>query len=119
MLAWRGPFDPEAFSLDQIYALLKRKFYRRPKKSIGASKIENKPVLPVRKSPEVDVIKFMLTALRGEPTPEVPQIRIAPGTALPLELTDRERELILKHSFAPDPHASVANCSTCRKAGGR
>lgn len=28
--------------------------------------------------------------------------RIASGTALPLKLTDRERELILKHSFAPD-----------------
>ncbi|MBX5495653.1 MAG: hypothetical protein IRZ15_09995 [Bryobacteraceae bacterium] len=26
----------------------------------------------------------------------------APGTTLPLKLTDREPELILKHSFAPD-----------------
>jgi hypothetical protein len=29
MLAWRGPFDPEAFSLDTINALLKRTFHRR------------------------------------------------------------------------------------------
>jgi hypothetical protein len=43
----------------------------------------------------------MLTALQGKPTPEVPRTRIAPGTTLPLELTDRERELILKQSFAP------------------
>jgi hypothetical protein len=36
---------------------------------------------------------------RGEPAPEVPKKRIAPGTAA---LTDRERELILKQSFAPE-----------------
>lgn len=44
----------------------------------------------------------MLAALQGKPTPEVPRTRIATGTTLPLELTDRERELILKHSIAPD-----------------
>ncbi|MCX6623719.1 MAG: plasmid pRiA4b ORF-3 family protein [Acidobacteria bacterium] len=29
MLEWRGPFDPEAFSLDKINASLKRTFHRR------------------------------------------------------------------------------------------
>lgn len=49
------------------------------------------------------LIKFMLAALQqGKPTPEVSRTRIAPGTTLPLELSDRERELILEHSFAPD-----------------
>jgi hypothetical protein len=52
---------------------------------------------------EIDhLTKFMLAALQGRPTPEVPRKRIAPGTMLRLELTDRERELILKYSFAPD-----------------
>lgn len=30
MLAWRGPFDPEAFALHAVNASLKRTFYRRP-----------------------------------------------------------------------------------------
>lgn len=30
MLAWRGPFDPEALSLEAVNASLKRTFYRRP-----------------------------------------------------------------------------------------
>jgi Plasmid pRiA4b ORF-3-like protein len=32
-LAWRGPFDAEAFSLRRINALLKKRFYRRRKSS--------------------------------------------------------------------------------------
>jgi hypothetical protein len=36
----------------------------------------------------------------GGPAQDVPRKRIAPGTTLPLELTDRERDLILKNSFA-------------------
>ena len=95
MLAWRGPFDPEAFPLDEINASLSRSLNRRV-----ASK---RAALVASSSPDVDhLTKFMLAALRGEPTPEVPKMRIAPGTTLPLELSDRERELILKHSFAPD-----------------
>ena len=51
---------------------------------------------------EIDhLAEFMSSALQGRPTPDVPRIRVAPGTLLPLELTDRERQLILKHSFAP------------------
>lgn len=76
MLAWRGPFDPEEFPLDRINVSLKRTFYRRP---------------PAKRA-----------APQGGPTPDVRKKRIAPGTALPLELTDRERDLILKHSFAEE-----------------
>ena len=95
MLAWRGPFDPEAFSLNRINASLKRTFHRRA---------ASKRVTPAASTdPDVGhLTKFMLAALRGEPTPETPKKRIAPGTTLPLELTDRERELILKKSLAPD-----------------
>ncbi len=93
MLAWRGPFDPEEFSLDRVNASLKRTFYRRPAARRAA---------PVANSDsEVDrLAKFMLTALRGGPAQELPKKRIAPGMTLPLELTARERDLILKHSFA-------------------
>jgi hypothetical protein len=95
MLAWRGAFDPEAFSIETTNASLKRTFHRRsPAKKIVAT---------VAADGNIDhLTKFMLAALQGKPTPEVPRTRIAPGTTLPLELTDRERELILEHSFAPD-----------------
>jgi hypothetical protein len=95
MLAWRGPFDPEEFPLDRINASLKRTFYRRPAAKRAA---------PIGKpNSEVDrLAKIMLTALQGGPAQDVLKKRIAPGTALPLELTDRERDLILKHSFAEE-----------------
>lgn len=94
-LAWRGDFDAEAFSLVGINASLKRTFHRRTASKRAAPAAST--------DAEVDhLTKFMLAALRGEPTPEVPKRRIAPGTALPLELTDRERELILKQSLTPD-----------------
>lgn len=94
MLAWRGAFDPEAFSIDSVNASLKRTFQRRaPAKRAAATVADH----------EVEELKnLMLAALQGHPTPDVPTKRVAPGTALPLELTDRERELVLKHSFAPD-----------------
>lgn len=37
MLAWRGPFDPEAFSLNAINALLARTFHRRAASRRAAS----------------------------------------------------------------------------------
>jgi hypothetical protein len=38
MLAWRGPFDPEAFSIEAINASLKGTFHRRaPAKKAAAT----------------------------------------------------------------------------------
>jgi len=95
MLAWRGPFNPEEFSVDRVNAALERTFYRPPpaKRAVQAEK----------PNPEVEQLaKFVLAALHGGPTQDVPRKRIAPGTTLTLELTDRERDLILKHSFAEE-----------------
>ncbi|MCZ2149651.1 MAG: plasmid pRiA4b ORF-3 family protein [Bryobacterales bacterium] len=95
LLAWRGPFDPEEFPLDRINASLKRSFYRRP---------AAKPALPaVEPNPEMDhLAQFIRAALQGGIPPDIPKTRIAPGSTLPLELTDRERDLILKQSFAEE-----------------
>jgi hypothetical protein len=102
-LAWRGPFDPEAFSLEAINAALKRTFYRRPKSIIPRAKAEGSVTPDAGEDPDVEhLTRFMLAAVRGGSTEAVPKTRIAPGTTLPLELTVRERELILNHSFAPD-----------------
>ena len=111
MLARRGPFDPEEFLLDRINASMKRTFYRRPAAKRAA---------PTGKSnSEVDrLAKFMLTALQGGPTPDVPKKRIAPGTALPLELTDRERDLIL-NTRSPRKTSRAASESFLRLASQR
>lgn len=101
-LAWRGPFDPEAFPLDQIDAALKRAFYRRPQAKRAVPIGEAQPGAGEAK-PGVDrLTNFLLNALRGGATPALPKKRIAPGTSLPLALTDRERDLILKYSFAEE-----------------
>jgi hypothetical protein len=44
----------------------------------------------------------MKAALGGAPASGEVRKRVARGTALPLELTDRQRELILENTFAPD-----------------
>ncbi len=73
------------------------------KKKANARTAAKREPAPEGSDHEIDHLKeFMLAALQGRQTPDVPKKRIAPGTALPLKLTDQERELILKRSFAPD-----------------
>lgn len=74
MLDWRGPFDSELFSVEDVNAKLRKRFRSRPKKSGG-------PSLPpelVDVAPPQDVGKFSLV------------------------LTGRECELIRNESFAPE-----------------
>jgi hypothetical protein len=44
----------------------------------------------------------MLHLINHFPLPQSARKRISPGSTVPLELNDRERELILKHSLAGD-----------------
>ena len=74
MLDWRGPFDPEVFSLTDVNAKLRKRFRTRPKKPKPSS----------------------LPSVPAEAAPKVP-----PG-GLVLSLTGRECELIRDQSFAPD-----------------
>jgi hypothetical protein len=93
MLAWRGRFDPEAFSIKAANAAL-AKLHRAPRarkaSAAGAARHTQ------------DLTKLMrLAAVEGRLTARIAKTRVAPGTALPLELTGQERELILNNSFAP------------------
>lgn len=100
MLAWRGPFDPETFSIESINAAVKRSFYRRPPNS--KLRVTERQTAPPADDPAVaKLTETMQALLRGNAIAEVARKRVAPGTKLPLELTDRECDLILKHSFAP------------------
>jgi hypothetical protein len=70
MLAWRGPFDSEAFSVDSVNASLKRSFYRRPANS-------TRQTTPPASDPAVaELTDTMLALLRGNAIAEVPRKRI-------------------------------------------
>ena len=95
LLAWRGPFDPEAFSLRSINAELSRQFHRR--------RAAAKAVAPAELAGTMSRKKTAQPAAASWQSPrDVGRKRIAPGTKLPLELTSQERELILNRSCAPD-----------------
>ncbi len=73
MLDWRGPFDPEAFSLEEVNAQLRKRF-RVQKKKVAAS------------SPPADT---------ADAVPE------SHAAKLTLALTGRECELLREDSLAP------------------
>jgi len=73
MLSWRGKFDPEAFSVDQVNAKLRKRFRSRPRKSVAPSL----PSVPANRDPEQQTRTLLFT------------------------LTGRECELIRDRSFAP------------------
>ncbi len=82
MIQWRGPFDPEAFSVEKINRQLEKKFRPVRQKAGPAS---------------------LLQALLSWPAapPQQERIRIKPTETVPLELNERERELI-QNTFADD-----------------
>ncbi len=96
MLQWRGPFDPEAFSLTALNQQLQKKFHSlRKKATMHASPPEN---TTTDRSPDSALLLPRL--LTGSGTPPKDRKRIRPDEKVPLELNHRERELILNHSLA-------------------
>jgi hypothetical protein len=92
MLRWRGPFDPEAFPLDRINATLAA----RP--GLGRRRA---PELPQAIRAPVPVMKPQTRRTLGL-TRGRKRIIILPGTPVRLELTPRDRELVLEHTFADE-----------------
>lgn len=94
MLQWRGPFDPESFSLAAINHQLQKKF-RSVRKAAA-----------MRVSPPENTATDRASAARPFLTtsgiPPQDRKRIRPDEKVPLELSDRERELIPKHSLADE-----------------
>lgn len=95
MIAWRGPLNPEAFSIEKVNKQLEKKFRPARKRAVpGAS--DSKPTL----SPQA---KQVLEAILSKSTfPEQKRIRIQPNEKVLLELNERERELILEHTLADE-----------------
>lgn len=95
MMSWRGPFDPEAFSIEKVNKQLEKKFRPVRKRAVRAASV-SKPAL----SPQT---KQVLKAILSKPvSPVQRRIRIQPNEEVPLELNESERELILEHTFADE-----------------
>ncbi len=98
MLQWRGPFDPESFSLVAANQQLQKKF--RPVRNTGAAPILPQQNIATNRGPDLPLLARSLLVRSGIPTKD--RKRIRPDEKVPLELNDRERDLILKHSFADE-----------------
>lgn len=95
MMAWRGSFNPEAFSIEKVNKQLEKKFRPARKRAVPAAS-DSKPTL----SPQA---KQVLETIPSKPAfPEQKRIRIQPNEKVLLELNERERELILEHTFADE-----------------
>ncbi len=101
LLEWRGPFDPEAFSLDSINRQLRG--IRNPRgKSSTPSRTPTDLARVLASSPEFQELARKVFSVLSMPQGLPERKKILPGEKVPIELSERERELILHHSFA-DP----------------
>ena len=89
---WRGPFDSEAFSVEKVNQELARKF--RSKRKLGAPRSKT-----VKLTPSVNANRLTTTLLRAV-IPQKQRIPIKADATVPLELNQRERDLIIAHTFA-------------------
>jgi hypothetical protein len=100
MREWIDSFDPEAFSIDAVNKKL-RKIFGAPRKPNSAGVAKRKTIIA---KPNMDDLRAAVDVLRAafEPFPDKSRQPIRPDQELPLELSDRERKLILKHAFADE-----------------
>ena len=94
VIMWRGPFDSEEFSVEKINQELAEKFGSRPKTGAPRSAVA-RPKLSVKAN------RLAKTFIR----PVIPQRQRIPVKAdetVPLELNQRERDLIISHTFADE-----------------
>ena len=92
MMMWRGPFDSEAFSVEKVNQELARKF--RSKHKAGALRSKT-----VKLRPPVNTNRLTTTLMRAV-IPQKQRSPIKADETVPLELNQRERDLIISHTFA-------------------
>ena len=95
MMAWRGPFDPEAFLIEKVNKQLEKKFRIVRKRAVPDPNAP-KPKL----TPEAE--KLLKAIVSRSELPQKKRVHIKPNEKVPLELNERERELILEHTFADE-----------------
>jgi hypothetical protein len=95
LMMWRGPFASEAFSIEKVNQELQRKF-RPPRKPALPQSTTAGP----RWSPKRGwVLPVRVSTL---PLPQRQRIPVKPDETVPFELNQRERDLILSHTFADE-----------------
>jgi hypothetical protein len=99
MMGWRGPFDPEAFSIERVNQELEKKF-RPVHRRTSPGRVSAKPEPPREALDKTAQLLKGLMAGAGERQEK--RVRIKPNETIPLELNARERELILSHTFADE-----------------
>ncbi len=94
-MAWRGPFDPEASSVEKVNGELEKKFRPVRKRAIQQPTDANHG--------SSAKAELLLQAILSKPVfPRKERIRIKANETVPLKLNERERELILSHTFADE-----------------
>ena len=94
LMLWRGQFDPEEFSVEKVNQELAKKFRSKSKLSAPRSAIATPKGLVNNHG----MIKTLITPIipRAQRTP------VKSGETVPLELNQRERDLIISHTFADE-----------------
>ena len=100
MREWTDSFDPKAFSLEAVNQRM-RKVFRSRCKPQAAGVAKRKSTMD---KPNMADMRAAVQTLRAAfpPSPSKQRQRIRPGQEVPLELSDRERELILEHALADE-----------------
>jgi len=100
MRDWIDSFDAQTFSIDGVNKKL-RQIFRAPRKPNSAGVARPKPIMA---KPNIDDLRAAAQALQAtfDLPCSKPHHRILPDQEVPLELTDRERELILEHALADE-----------------
>jgi hypothetical protein len=88
MMMWRGPFDAEEFAVAKVNQELTKKFRSRPK-GAPRSKLSAKANR---------LTKTFITPI----IPQRQRIPVKEHETVPLELDERERDLIISHTFADE-----------------
>lgn len=96
-MMWRGPFDAEEFSVEKVNQKLAKKFPSRTK--AAPRSITSTPKLSAKAN---RLTKTFITPI----TPQRQRIPVKEDETVPLELNERERDLIITHTFADE---SVTN----------
>lgn len=94
VMRWRGPIDPEEFSIEKVNQELARKFRSKPKPGSLCSS----PPIPKLSANANRLIRTSVTPV----LPQRQRIPVNPDGAVPLELNRRERDLIISHTFADE-----------------
>lgn len=100
-MPWRGSFNPEAFSVAKVNRELARKFRTVRKKTVRSAVPQPGTAKDAMPKPE-ELLEAIAALLLAHAFPQKERMRIKSNETVPLELSERERALILTECFADE-----------------